>query len=369
MSDTDLDLVREEGWIVPWSSLSAVVLIATLTMMTAGGLFTTIEGYLVSSLPKSLKPFETNAVMLSLENNRESLNAMDVALSLRGLFFLQPRSITICENMESAPDAAPVTPAIANRITQFDRRGISVNQPGTNSTDESRKELPLRCIPLPKSFPSFPFKLAGLAENNRSINSSALPLFVRSAQGNTEGTVWWDAIDQKLRIPPPTLLFGRILILNNFCPLPLNAFGDLSLPYSLKPRTMALDDFLFRMEEKERGTINPGFEEIFHDAVVFIAPRRDLGRVSTMAAVLDLLLYSRLSPLLQGILFLCWVLLFCFSMNLCLRFRILIAGVMFASIIGATLLLIRQGVLLPAEPVLAACLLIVIGNWSNRDAK
>ena len=369
MLDSDLDLVSEEGWKVPWRLLPSVFLIAALTLMTGGGLFTSIEGYLVSSLPKSLKSNVPNVVMLSLGNRIGTLDAMDVALSLRGLFLLQPRSITICEHMESAPDAAPITPAIAHRITQFERRGTPVNQSGTSSSGESPKETILRCVPSPKSIPSFPFKIAGGAVNNERVDSTALPLFFQSANGITEGTVWWNAIDPKWRIPSPVLLFGRILILNNFCPLPLNGYGGLSLPYSLKPRTVILDDFLFRMEEKERGTINPGFEGIFHDAVVFIAPGQDLDQVATMATLLDLLSYSRLSPLLQGILSLSWVLLICFSFVLRPRSRIYVGGFLLASLIAATFILLRQGVLLPVEPGLAACLLIVIGNRSSRDPK
>jgi len=355
--------VDQEGPLrISWGGITAVVTITLAVLVTFCGLFTCFEGVCLTALPRTLRSAEPRVVMLSLEEKHGCLDAMDVALSLRGLYLLQPSSITICENLESSPNGAPVTPAIANRISQFEHQGVPVIQSGMVSSAMTERE------PLFRSFPSggkFRFKESSRNRGGDPRQGELLPLFLN----NTEGSIWWNTIDQKLRVPSPRLLFGRVLVFNNATAFRLNGFGEIFQPFGLTPRSVALEDFLFRMEQKERGTINPGFEEIFHNATVFIASKKDLAMISSMAGVLNCIHYARLSALMQGLLGLCWILLLWIAAGLSSESRILLALTLLAGLIAGSLFLLRQQVLFPLVPGLVACLLILIGSVASRDSK
>jgi len=342
---------------ISWVGITAVVLITIAVVLTFCGFFTSVEGVCLRALPRTLRSAEPQVVMLSLEEKHGCLDAMDVALSLRGLYLLQPASVTICENLEFSPNGAPVTPVITNRITQFEHRGTPMIQSGLVSSAMIERE------PLFRSFP--PGEKSFLNRGDEQGRREGLPLFANI----TEGSIWWNTINQRLRVPSPRLLFGRVLVFNNGTALRLNGFGEIFAPFELKPRSVALEDFLFRMEQKERGTINPGFEEIFHNATVFIASKRDLARISAMAGVLNCVHYARLSPLLQGLLGLCWILLLWIAAGFSSESRILLALTLLAGLIAGSLFLLRQQVLFPLVPGLVASLMILIGGVASRDPK
>lgn len=304
-----VDASEEQPWRVARASvlIAGVIAIVLATMIEATGLLRPWE----SRLPELLglpSPIQDGTVFLSLpDGTGEENNSMDVALVLRGLSMLHPSMILLATEHPSSGESAQLLQRVKDQLRE---KGIPLTEAVPPTPESLWRPVPL-CRYFPPGFSkrkeSLPL-VAGsaLAEGSfrvlgpSSQDPGILPLLSATASGEIAGSIWWEGLLQGQPNAPVWLLADHLLILPNHTALPL-ARGGLSIPHDLAvPRSVTSDDFLLRMEERERGSLSPDFDSLWDHAIVVVGSFSLLPMTSALVSLRNIAALGALNLLTQA---------------------------------------------------------------------
>jgi hypothetical protein len=261
--------------IIPIMAVLAVLLAG---LVEASGLLRPRES-LLPGLIGIPSPARARTVFLSLPDGRDGADPMEVALLLRGLSMLHPSVILLAPEHPASGDAARFVEGVKGQLAE---KGIRLVEAVRPSPESLWRPVPLsRYLPpgisdRKESLPVIP----GTAPAEGTLRyiqepppkPGNLSLLSVTATGELAGSLWWEGLMQGQPNAPAWLLADHLLLLPNHAPLP-SAGGSLSTPrVPALLRTVTSDDFLLRMEERERGGISPDFDSLWEDAVVVVGP-------------------------------------------------------------------------------------------------
>ena len=322
------------------------------------------------------QPILPKVVFLSMETEKQAFAPLDLAVALRGLGKLHPARVLIDGTIAPAPANEPI-PLLQGVLSRLREAGMEITIPQSPSPESLWHFLPLCCYEPPavlrpqaewatvngKTTPSG--KEYFLPKDEGSV--STLPLFATTDDGSIIGSLWWKALTSSATSPssvgPIWLLGKRLLIFPNHAAILLNEYGAVAgdTPLAaINTKTIPLTDFLLKFEQKERGTLSPGFDEIWENATIVIGTPSDLPRVSLLASVQERLALRGLPILLQAALCGLWIILLVMGSRLQQIARISSAVILMLLSASLTLLALHAGWLLPwLTPLLASLLLLI----------
>lgn len=249
-----------------------------------------------SRLPELLgipSPVQARTVFLSLpDGNGEASDPMDVPLVLRGLSMLHPSMILLASEHPSSGDSAQLLQGVKDQLRE---KGIPLTEAVPPSPESLWRPVPLcryfppGCSDRQESLPSI--QGTAPAEGilrylpDPTAEPGILPLLSSASSGEIAGSFWWEGLMQGQPNAPVWLLADRVLLLPNHAALPF-AKGGLFIPHDLSlPRSVTSDDFLLKMEEKERGSLSPDFDSLWERAVIVVGPSSLLPMTSALATL------------------------------------------------------------------------------------
>ena len=358
----------------PWQVARASVLIAGMLAMV---LATTIEatGFLrpwESRLPNLIgipSPAQDQTVFLSLGNGtEEGSDSMDVALVLRGLSMLHPALILLATEHPASGETAQLLQGVKDQLRE---KGIPLSEAFPSSSERLWRPVPLcryllpgsadRKESLPSVVGSAPAEGISRVLALPSQDPEILPLLSATASGEIAGSLWWEGLLKGQPNAPVWLLGDHLLLLPNHAALPF-VRGGVLIPHDLAiPRSVTSDDFLLKMEERERGSLSPDFDSLWDRTIVVVGPPSLLPMTSALASLREMTALGSLTLATQtGIMMLlAIVVLAVFS----LRRReslLLSAALLIAGCVGCWWCL-RQGILPPVIPWCVALVVCITG--------
>jgi len=300
---------EEKPWRVARASvlIAGIIAIVLATMIEATGLLRPWE----SRLPELLglpSPIKDGTVFLSLpDGTGEGNDSMDVALVLRGLSMLHPSMILLATEHPASGESAQLLQGVKDQLRE---KGIPLTEAMPPTPESLWRHVPL-CRYFPPGFSerkeSLPL-VAGsaLAEGSFRVlalpsqDPEILPLLSATASGEIAGSIWWEVLLQGQPNAPVWLLADHLLILPNHAAFPL-ARGGLSIPHDLAvPRSVTSDDFLLRMEERERGSLSPDFDSLWDHAIVVVGSSSLLPMTSALVSLRNITALGALSLAAQA---------------------------------------------------------------------
>lgn len=272
-----------------WSAPAAALLVLAGAMLQIlGGPFA-LECSLVSKagIPSPANP---KTILLCLNQTSGPCDPMDMALALRGLSMLSPAMIILPRETVQAPEQAGLLESVKTKLREL---GIPLVETAKDSPLTLYRPVPLCRYLFGSDNPgsSLP-KLSGSAPAGGTMRFSAaesgkeglLPLLAHTPAGDLAGSIWWDALMSGQSPGPVWLLTDRFLVLPNHDILGITA-GCTSANAGEKPGIVPIEDFLLRMEERERGGLSPRFDDLWHGAVVVVSSREDLPEVTALSSL------------------------------------------------------------------------------------
>jgi hypothetical protein len=362
--------------------LIGVTLIFIVTVLQALGFCNPLEQGLIHALRRifpALLPQAHRTVLLSFESSPGGFPSMDVAMALRGLGELHPRSLLIDGTLAPENGPVPFLPSLFTRLKEADVT-LLVPQPAPSASASTRfRAVPLARYSLGPPHPGWPI-LPGkavpgignafLPESRNAPNS--LPLFSSTSDGSTIGSLWWWALPAAER-QTPFLLFGKLLLLGNHAPLRLTPTGE-TLPSASSPpesfMEIPLDDFLLRMEQRDQGILSPSFDGLWNNATVVLGTHDNLPEAAAMAALLDETSWRHLALGTQILLACGWSVLFFLVPKFIFGHRNIpgwLLPLLIVIVLSATtLVMLHLGTIIPFLPGLLTTLLLVIGIFPRQ---
>jgi hypothetical protein len=354
--------------ILLWSGL--LLLIAS-SILQAAGFFWEMERTLIHLLPKNRLPESSKTILLQAERGENGFKALDVAMALRGLAKLHPSQIVIAGPLSPDEQSRPL---LNDLLTRLSDDNISVIQPQVASPDTQYRPIPLCSYNPPKwmGLSSQWQILPGSLSNKgwgcflpaaAESEGNDLPLLAVTKYGEVIPSLWWPGwIFTSGKSPamngPIWLFAGRLLILPNHSTLFLDGSGKaLPLPGE-QARMELLDDFLLQMEQKERGTLSPGFDELWIHSTVVLGSSDDRERVALFSALAEKISWAHLPFLWQWTEAAMLAILVLVLHQRRISLRIVVALMILLLTISATILCARHALLVPFLPPLVAGFLL-----------
>ena len=370
--DLDKGRVRRR-WPQDGILLCGLLLLIVLAILQAAGCFWSVERSLIHLLPKNWRPESSRTILLQTERGETGFKALDVAMALRGLAQLHPAQIVIDGLISPDQEAMPLLPDLLARIKE---EKILVIQPESPSPEAEYRPIPLcsynppACMGLPSSLQTLPGSLSNKEMGTflpapGTAPDISLQLLAETRYGEVISSLWWPALTSVITttqasMSPIWLLAGRLLILPNHSTLFLDGKGN-AQPLQREQACMeSLDDFLLQMEQKERGTLSPGFDALWSNSTVILGTADDMDRIALLSSLRDRIFWMRLPLLLQGAILFVWIALILGARKLKPLLRGCLAGMLMIGTAGASLLAIRHGLILPFLPPLITTLLLLI---------
>jgi hypothetical protein len=369
--DQDMEDGMDDGR--EWHPLAPLFLSLTLFLLLFSS-FVDWAGFV--SFPEKrllglIHPFpaaDSRVVLLSMTPGERGLRSMDVALALRGLGMLRARSIVIDAPVEEEADGVKILPDLLSRLKNDPKGSVRVILPDPSSPNS--RYAPVfagksgsSALPL---IPGLPDPSGGSFLPDRG---EKLQLLGRLSGGATVGSCWWWALPvTDRRASPPasgTLFSSRFLILPNHAVLRISGSGSWSGPPVAGVSTVTLDDFLFAMELRERGTIRPEFDALWSGSTVVIAPPGNLPMILAFRGMLEETVLRRLSLPWQALLTAGCLLFTLILVHAGPGFRILMGGMLLVCWLTAALLLLGKGLLIPLLPPVCLLLCLLL-PWDIR---
>lgn len=343
--------------------VAGILIIAMTTLFQGLGFCWGLERNLMRMLPSSIAPQAPRVALLQLEKGSSGeFSEMDAALALRGLEQLHPRSVTILGTVRREEGAMDFLPAMLARLKES-KGHFPVMIPVIPSSEAHYAPLPW----LLSGNPPFSWPTLAGREDNESVGSflteadsaAGIPLFARTETGGV-GSLWWRTLLET--IPPAAqarLLFGKVLLLGNHAAVMINSLGRCDADGVPCVRT-AMDEFLLRIEQRERGIISPGFDGIWSGAFVVIGTPDDLPKSMVFQSLLERLSMARLVPWTQAVIAaLCIATLLLLS-KATLPAKLLAAALIVISAGTASFLLISHCLLFPWLPCVMSALFLLL---------
>ena len=353
---------------------SLLILAAAILQAVDSGRLWTLEHKLIGVFPAAWQPNLPKVHLLDMETEKQGFAPLDLAVALRGLGKLHPASVLIHGTIAPAPDNEPI-PLLQGVLSRLREEGMEITIPLPPSPESLWHFLPLCCYEPPAALRPkalWPTALGKPSPSGKEYflpndagSDSTLPLFATTEEGSIIGSLWWKSLilsTPSSVVGPIWLLGKRLLILPNHAAILLNEGGAIageSLLPGIDSKMVPLADFLLKLEQKERGTLSPGFDEIWENAIVVIGTPADLPRVSLLASVQARLALRSLPMLLQAALCILWIIFFVLGSRLTQKARISAALILMLLSVGLSLYALHAGWLLPWIPPLLAALLLL----------
>jgi len=248
-------------------------------------------------------------VFLSLPEGTGGETAdMDTALVLRGLSMLHPSLVLLAAEQPTSADSKKLLQGMKDRLLE---KGISLVTAVKPTEQRVWRPVPLcRYLPPPLLGGKEPLPLiAGNALPEGTLRclelpeqeSRLLPLLSITASGEIVGSLWWEGLMHGQPHASAWLLADRVLLLPNHAALPFTK-GGLLIPHNPAPaHTLPSDDFLLKMEERERGSLSPDFDSLWEHAVVVVGPPSLLPMTSALSTIREISAWRAMSLVWQGV--------------------------------------------------------------------
>lgn len=273
-----------------WSAPTAALLILLAAAVQIIGMPFSLECRIVSGMGIP-SPACAETILLSLPpSSSDPCDPMDLALALRGLSMLGPSLILLPETTNPTPEQAGLLNSVKARLREL---GIPLFETAKDISSTAYRPVPICryspswCTQEPKIHEpagSAPADGTMRFPTARHEEEGKLTLLARNRTGELLGTVWWDGLMKGQPSAPVWMLADRFLILPNHDVMAIDG-GCVTVHQGKSPRTVPFEDFLLRMEERERGTLSPRFDELWHGAVVVVSSGEDLPSVTKLASL------------------------------------------------------------------------------------
>ena len=352
-------------------SFLAIPLIFLAALLQGLGFSQQLEKGLLHLLPMHLRPEAPRIILLSLEKGAAGDSPLDVAMVLRGLTQFHPECVIVNGKIEPEQGTVPLLPSILARLTNH--MGITLILPESPSPETLFRSVPLVRYSLSEKQSDWPILSgrsgpgtgAAYLPKDQPIGNHNLPLLAKSSDGATIGSLWWWCLPWETRTHPPFLLCDTILLLANHAPLHLTSSGEVSQSGNGETfREIPLDDFLLKIEQKERGVISPTFDSLWKNATVVLGTHDDSVTISMLAALLQAIFFRRLPLWSQTMMIRGWMFLFFLIKNrrggIDQLPRWLLPLLITLIVIFTTLFLMHQGIIIPFLPGIVTALLLLL---------
>jgi len=348
---------------------SIIVLCAALQFL---GFFWPFEEFLLKRLPGRWSPGLPKTLLITFEHAEEGLSPLDLAMALRGLEKLHPRCAVIVGNLRPTEDLPPLLRAMISRITLGNHDGFPIvygipPRPSSLFSPISMKHFGRPFSQSGKTvFPAIDGNAdaqvhgAGFIPEKRGTSGNTLQLLASVADGTTVGSFWWYA----LLIPETFPLQGGKgwIFLPNHSVVRINPEGFCPTAPSSGIRAMALEDFLLRIEQMERGNISPSLDSLGRNATVFLGDQNHFGPAGAFSSLLSRVSFSRPAPMIQILVTFLLVIASTLVARWGLFLRIAACAALFLMACCFWFHSARHGKLVPFVPVVATLLLIIPGT-------
>jgi hypothetical protein len=366
---------EEKPWRVARASvlIAGVIAIVLATIIEATGLLRPWE----SRLPELVglpSPIQDGIVFLSLpDGTGEGNDSMDVALVLRGLYMLHPSLILLATEKPASGESAQLLQGVKDQLRE---KGIPLTEAVPPTPESLWRPIPLcryfapgfaeRKESLPLVAGSAPAEGSFRVLEPSSQDPGILPLLSTTASGEIAGSLWWNGLMQGQPNAPVWLLADHLLLFPNHAALPLIT-GGLSVPHDLAvPRSITSDDFLLRMEERERGSLSPDFDSLWDHAIVVVGPSSLLPMTSALVSLRQMTALGALNLVTQaGIMILLIVIILAVT-TMSWRESFLLTGILLMSGCLGFWWCLRQGILPPILPWGVAMTFSLVGILTKR---
>jgi len=354
--------------------LGGIFLILLSCGLQLSGLCWPLEHRLLNLLPEKIGQTafpSPSVILLTLDSGSDGFAPMDVALALRGLTLLHPNRVILDGTIASDQEATPLLSGVLDRLKKDS--GISLILPHPAGTKAVFQSVPLTRYP-PSLIP-FPWKnlegKASAASSEKAFlspqgeSNQELPLFAVTDEGAVIGSLWWWSLPSEMTASPPYILFNKILLCPTHTLFWITPKGNYHPLAGASVKTLALDDFLLHIEQKEQGNISPGFDALWKNATVIIGTAQENEKASALSDLLKTTSIHRFSLKNQILMILGWIALFLLVQELRYReipyfTRWILPPLIFLGLTGGTIFLLSQGILLPWLPGIITALLMLI---------
>ena len=353
-------------------SLIGSLLILATAVLQMMGLFWPLERSVIGMIPSSLRPTPPKAILLTMEAGERGFPGMDLAMVLRGLTKLHPRSVLINGEADQTSGSLPLLKSVRSHLVES---GVELTEGVIPSPDSTYRPVPL-CRYDPPDFlrPALGWPvIAGRASGTGSAcylpdsnqSREALPLLASTSAGDPVGSLWWNCLEPSHVNAPLWLLCGRLMLFPNHTPLLLDSQGGVYRVF-LNGITrsdcsiMTLDDFLLKVEEMERGTVSPGFDALWDQSMVIITSPRNEEMAASVISLRERLAFAHLPVTAQALLALIWMIVLICSPRITSLLRLIAGSVLLLGSVMGSSVAMTHGLILPFLPPLITALFLLI---------
>ncbi|MFZ0616055.1 MAG: hypothetical protein WAN16_06345 [Chthoniobacterales bacterium] len=350
-----------------WIAYVGAVLIAAAALLQALGLepFSLSLSQAPRFLPEGFLPATPKIIWLSMQPESGGFVPLDVAMALRGLGKLNPSRIVILGKVNKDPDSLTLLEGVHGHLRE---NGIRVIEEIVPSVQSLWRPVPLcRYTPpapliLESPLPRIEGKVApeGKESFPQGFGELTFPLFRVTDAGDVAGSVWWEMLLPSKITGPFWLLGGRLLLFPNHAPLLLSDGALRIIPPESPVMVMPLDLFLLRIEEKERGMIRPDFETLWEGATVVLGESGTEFSISRISSMRENMAIGRLPLIAQAIIAAILIIALLCSGRSSRATRLYSALALLVISIGAGIVCLHHGLLLPLLPAILAALCLCV---------
>ena len=353
--------------LILWGGL----LVLLTGLLQAVGLLWRADQLLIGILPERLLPKIPGVVLVELPMSDSRFRAMDVAMSLRGIARMHPLSVLVDGSIGEEETPAPILPGLIDRLRNDPRNPLPILLPTPPSPESMYRELGLQlhgspslnAVGWPRLEGSCSPGGVGMFLSPVEKKSGFLPLLGVTGNNGVIGSLWWWSLPRNPE-NSPDLYVRHSLIFSNRSTLWLDGSGGFSALSAIKSahgvRHIELDDFLLKMEQKERGTIRADFESLFENSIVILGSNESLARAVTFEFLVKQTSLSRPPFWIQAVLAALCVLFLLLFAPLPPVIRFLGGTVILGAMVFGMLLLVQIGIFLPVSCGIVAWIFFLI---------
>ena len=336
-------------------------LIVLLTgLLQAVGLLWPADQLLIGILPERLLPKIPGVVLVELPVLDSRFRAMDVAMSLRGIARMHPLSVLVDGSIGEEETPTPILPGLIDRLRNDPKNPLPILLPTTPSPESNFREVgfhlhgsqSLNILGWPHVEGSCSAGGGGMFLSPAEKKTGFLPLLGVTGNNGVIGSLWWWSLPRVLE-NSPDLFLRHALIFSNRSSLWLDGSGGFAALRSIESdngiRRIELDDFLLKMEQKERGTIRADFESLFENSIVILGSKGSIAKAITFGFLVKQTGLSRPPFWIQALLVVLCALFLLLTAPLPPMIRLVGGTVIFGTMVFGMLLLVHVGIFLPVS--------------------
>ena len=351
--------------------LGGGLLVLLTGLLQAVGLLWPADQLLIGILPERLLPKIPGVVLVELPMSDSRFRAMDVAMSLRGIARMRPLSVLIDGSIGEEETPTPILPGLIDRLRNDPRSPLPILLPTPPLPESNFQEVGLH-LHGSRSLNTVGWRRlegtcspggGGMFLGPVEKKTGFLPLLGVTGNKAVIGSLWWWSLPRSTE-NSTDLYVQHSLIFSNRSTLWLDGSGGFTALNAIKSangfRHIELDDFLLKMEQKERGTIRADFESLFDNSIVILGSRESLARAHTFGFLVKQTSLSRPPFWIQAVLAALCVLFLLLFAPLPPVIRFLGGTVILGAMVFGMLLLVQIGILLPVSCGIVAWIFFLI---------